>query len=148
MLVLGFGRAAKAGNGLSCLELEAFVRELALQDRSPATVRSYRQGVEHFLRWLSAGGVALDEVSTRVIGDYVEAFKAGAKEGAVAVGVNAPVVVDERTGKASPSPRRKPRTVNHRLSVLVRPRLLPNAGRRRADTRPRARRRACLHLGC
>jgi integrase/recombinase XerD len=103
---------------VSSPELEAFLRELVLHDRSPATVRSYRQGVEHFLRWLSASDVDLEAVSTRVIGDYLEAFKAGSKEGAVPVDVNGSVVVDERTGKPSPSPRRKPRTVNHRLSVL------------------------------
>lgn len=103
---------------MSCPQLEAFLRELVVRDRSPATVRSYRQGVEHFLRWLWARGVDLEAVSTRVIGDYLEAFKASAKEGAVRVGVNGPVVVDGRTGKPSPSPRRKPRTVNHRLSVL------------------------------
>ena len=103
---------------MSDLELEAFLRELVLRDRSPATVRSYRQGVEHFLGWLSARGVRLEAVSTRVIGEYVEAFRVGAKEGAVRVAVNEQVVVDERSGKPSPSPRRKPRTVNHRLSVL------------------------------
>ena len=103
---------------MSCPELEAFLRELMLRDRSPATVRSYRQGIEHFLRWLSVSDVDLGAVSTRVIGEYVEAFKAGAKEGAVPVGWNGPVVVDGRTGRPSPSPRRKPRTVNHRLSVL------------------------------
>lgn len=103
---------------MSCPELEAFLRGLVLRDRSPATVRSYRQGVEHFLGWLSARELGLEAVSPRMIGDYVESFKAGAKEGAVRVSANPSVVVDERTGKPSPSPRRKPRTVNHRLSVL------------------------------
>jgi integrase/recombinase XerD len=103
---------------VSCPELAAFLRELVLLDRSRATVRSYRQGVEHFLRWLSVSGVDLEAVSTRVIADYVEAFKAGAKEGAVPVGGNGSLVVDRRTGRPSSASRRRPRTVNHRLSVL------------------------------
>lgn len=115
---VGVWHGHRSGDRVSRPELEAFLRELALLDRSPATVRSYRQGVEHFLRWLSVRGVDLEAVSTRVVGDYVESFKAGAKEGAVPVSEHGSVVVDERTGKPSPSPRRRPRTVNHRLSVL------------------------------
>lgn len=63
--------------------------------RSSYTVRSYRIGVEHFVRWLSPRTPA--EVTRSVIADYVGVFAAG----------------DAR------SDPRAARTVNHRLAALA-----------------------------
>lgn len=99
-------------------EIDSFLDELHRLDRSLATVRSYELGLRHFSRWLKDQGIALNDVSRQVVGDYSVFFRESGKEGAVAVDLNKTGEVNPKTGKAAPAEHRKPRTVNHRLSVL------------------------------
>lgn len=95
-----------------------FLEELRRLDRSPATLRSYELGLGHFEKWLGADGTEVDEVSRQSISDYIAYFRESRKEGAVTVDPGKAATVNAKTGKPGPSTHRKPRTVNHRLSVL------------------------------
>lgn len=80
--------------GLS--DADAFTEHLVILGRSSYTIRTYRLGVEHFLRWLAPGDV--DTVDRSVIAAYVGDFAQGRDRG--------------------DSPR-SARTINHRLAALA-----------------------------
>lgn len=62
----------KASVGSS--HVEGFTAYLASLNRSPATVRTYRNGVRPFLRWLAARGRAVPGAAPRDIEDYLAAL--------------------------------------------------------------------------
>jgi site-specific recombinase XerD len=70
---------------------------LTARGRGSYTQRSYGQGAADFARWLVDRGVGLDEVGRATVVEYVAEFRRGDGRG---------------SGRA-------PRTVNHRVSVLV-----------------------------
>ncbi len=98
--------------------IDSFLSELRRCDRSPLTIRSYELGLRHFQRWLASQGIVLDNVTKQTIGDYILFFRESGKDGAIPVDQDRVGSVNAKTGKSAPSPHRKPRTVNHRLSVL------------------------------
>lgn len=77
----------------------AFLGSLAVRGCSSYTLRTDALGVEHFLSWLAARRVELNDVDRATVVEYVAAFARGERDG-VAVG-------------------RAPATVNHRVSVLA-----------------------------
>jgi integrase len=75
-------------------------------------------GVVHFLTWLDARSIALDDVTRAAFGSYVAEFRFGPKAGAAAEALASRDRVDrEMPGTVA---QRQPRTVNHRLTVLGR----------------------------
>ena len=78
-------------------DVGAFVERLVMLGRSSYTVRTYRLGVEHFIRWLAPR--SLDDVTRQVVGEYISEFGAGAD-------------LPTEHGRA-------PRTVNNRLAALA-----------------------------
>lgn len=115
-------RAPKRGavpRGHASAEIDHFLDDLVARGRSPYTLRTYAQGLAHFARWLAAQGLDLEEVTRTTIASYIADFESSAKEGAVRVAGKVAGTTNPRTGKADPSQRRRPRTVNHRLSVLA-----------------------------
>ncbi|NRI69857.1 site-specific integrase, partial [Rhodococcus sp. MS16] len=78
-------------------DVGAFVERLVMLGRSSYTVRTYRLGVEHFIRWLASQ--SLDDVTRQVVSEYIAEFGSGA---------------DLRTEHG-----RAPRTVNNRLAALA-----------------------------
>jgi integrase/recombinase XerD len=80
-------------------EAASFLSVLVGRGCSSYTLRTYGQGLEHFLSWLAREGVGLEEVDRALIVRYVAEFARGEGDG-VAVG-------------------RAPATVNHRVSVLA-----------------------------
>jgi integrase/recombinase XerD len=93
------GRFAIDGPSSAADDATAFLTWLGAHGRGTYTRRAYALGLAHFLSWLDRGGVALEAVDQRTIGDYVVAFRAGTGDG-LALG-------------------RQPRTVNHRVCVLA-----------------------------
>jgi len=84
---------------------DQFLAELGLRDCSVYTLRAYAIGLAHFFSWLNASGGDPDHVTRHAIGSYITEFARGAKEGAV--------------GARDTQKPRRPRTINHRLSVLA-----------------------------
>jgi integrase/recombinase XerD len=80
--------------GLS--EVDAFAEHLVVLGRSSYTIRTYRLGVKHFLRWLAPRDT--DAVDRAAIAAYVGDFAQGRDR--------------------SDSPR-SARTINHRLAALA-----------------------------
>ena len=98
-------------------DASSFLATLSRDDRSSHTVRAYALGLAHFLRWLAARSIALEEVTRAVVGRYVAEFRFTPKGGAVE---NAPAANDRVDDEREVMPQRQPRTVNHRLTVLAR----------------------------
>jgi site-specific recombinase XerD len=90
----------------------AFLATLRRDDRSAHTLRAYAFGIAHFLTWLEARSIALEDVTRAVIGSYVVDFRASPKGGAAGMAAVGEQGVD--------GAERTPRTVNHRLTVLSR----------------------------
>src|SRR5580698_5407261 len=84
---------------------DRFLAELGLRDCSVYTQRAYALGLAHFFSWLHASGGDPDHVTRQIVGSYITEFARGAKEGAV--------------GARDTQKPRRPRTINHRLSVLA-----------------------------
>jgi hypothetical protein len=82
-----------------------FLTELGLRDCSVYTQRAYALGLAHFFNWLHASGGDPDRVTRQIVGSYITEFAQGAKQGAV--------------GAKGMQEQRKPRTINHRISVLA-----------------------------
>lgn len=82
-----------------------FLEHLEIRGRSAYTLHSYAIGLADFLGWLRESEINIDEVTRHVIGQYITEFGNGPRGGIVAA--------------ANPDVKRRPRTVNHRLSVLA-----------------------------
>lgn len=76
-------------------DVERFLKELVLRDRSAYTVLSYARGLAHFHEWCAGQAVRLTDVTPTTVQAYVEAFRWPAQ--------------GERAAA----------TTNHRLSVLA-----------------------------
>jgi integrase/recombinase XerD len=100
--------------GVPGVELDAFLEHLARRDRGSYTLRTYRLGLQDFSQWLVRAGVALSAVTVRDVEAYMAEFASGtgrrSRSAVVELATGRPVAV---------APRRAPRTVNHRLSVLA-----------------------------
>jgi site-specific recombinase XerD len=81
-----------------------FLEHLEIRGRSAYTLHSYATGLADFLGWLQEADVSIDDVTRQVIGRYITDFGNGPRGGIVAA---------PKSGS-----KRRPRTVNHRLSVL------------------------------
>lgn len=93
--------------------VETFLEHLKRRGRGSYTARSYRFALEDFSRWLCRSGYSLDEVSRRVLEAYIGEFADG-------VGRHSRAESNAEPLSALPAgPKRAPRTVNHRLSVLA-----------------------------
>jgi integrase len=99
------------GEGAGELELvNDFLGYLADRNFSPRTVRAYAFDLLHFVRWLSAEGLGLDEVDRDVLLRYLAACRSAVLPHQV--GGNVYSIRDGRNvGYA-------PRTVNRRLAAL------------------------------
>jgi site-specific recombinase XerD len=87
------------GPSEAALDATSFLARLSSRRRGSYTVRTYALGLAHFLSWLDdQAGASLNEIDRTTLARYVTAFADG--DG------------DRPLG-------RKPRTVNHRLSVLA-----------------------------
>lgn len=82
-----------------------FLEHLEIRGRSAYTLHSYAVGLADFLGWLRESGIDIDDVTRHVIGQYITEFGNGPR-GGIVIGVK-------------PGATRRPRTVNHRLSVLA-----------------------------
>jgi integrase/recombinase XerD len=98
--------------------VEDFVTHLERNGRSSYTLRSYRQGLGHFARWLADTGRSLDTVRRVDIDVYVDEFRVEEKGGACRVDSARAGQVNPLTRKPYPATGRQQATVNHRLSVL------------------------------
>ena len=100
-------------------ESDEFLVHLARSGRSVHTIRSYALGLAHFFSWLWERDVGLDDVTTSTIGEYVDHLRAEPKGGACRIDSERSGRTNPLTRKVYPSAeRKKPGTVNHRLSVL------------------------------
>lgn len=99
--------------------VNAFLMALTIRDRSVYTIRSYAIGLAHFLSWLHDAGIPADAVTRRTIEDYITAFRYGSKGGACSVDTQRAGQIHTITRKVATTVRRKPSTINHRLSVLA-----------------------------
>lgn len=99
-------------------EIQAFLVYLAACGRSAYTVHAYATGLAHFFGWLHESGKRVDEVTHHLVGQYVAAFgrspklRPGARHDSEAS-------TGYQDGRTKPGDRRRPRTINHRLSVLA-----------------------------
>jgi hypothetical protein len=84
---------------------DQFLRELSLRNCSVYTQRAYAIGLAHFFSWLRASGGDPDHVMRQIVASYITEFARGPRQGAV-------------SAHSTEKPRR-PRTINHRLSVLA-----------------------------
>lgn len=105
--------------GHAAAECASFLAELALHGRSPYTQRAYAYGLADFLGWLADSKLTLEAVDRRLIGVYLTAFRHGEVGGACRRDPSRAGQVNPLTRKAAPGTVRRPRTVNHRLSVLA-----------------------------
>jgi integrase/recombinase XerD len=106
-------------DGAPVAEINEFLLYLATCGRSAYTLHSYATGLAHFFGWLHESGKRVDDVTRHVVGQYIAVFGHAPKyrPGARHAPETSPIEKDSRT---SPSgERRRPRTVNHRLSVLA-----------------------------
>ena len=105
--------------GVAVEEIDEFLVHLARSGRSVHTIRSYALGLAHFFSWLRERGVGLDDVTTSTIGEYVDHLGSEPKGGACRIDPERSGRTNPLTRKVYPSAeRKKPGTVNHRLSVL------------------------------
>ena len=99
-----------------CIEITEFLEHLSICGRSGYTLRAYATGLAHFFSWLHDSGKSPDDVTRHVTGQYIGAF--GKSPG---LGPRAPrQTTSKQNGiNAGSTQGRRPRTVNHRLSVLA-----------------------------
>ena len=86
------------GPGRGAIDASDFLAWLSSRGRGSYTARSYAFGLAHFLAWLDERELVLGDVDRSVLAGYISAF---------------------RDGDAGCPLGRRPRTVNHRLSVLA-----------------------------
>jgi hypothetical protein len=106
-------------DGVPVVEIKDFLQYLATCGRSAYTLRSYAGGLAHFFGWLRTSGKQADQVTRHIVGQYIAAFSQAPKycPGTRRVRETGPAIKDGRTGGSGES--RRPRTINHRLSVLA-----------------------------
>ena len=105
--------------GAAVEEIDEFLLRLARSGRSAHTLRSYALGLAHFFGWLRERGMDLEGVTTSTIGEYVDHLRTEPKRGACRTDPERAGRTNPLTRKVHPSAeRKKPGTVNHRLSVL------------------------------
>lgn len=106
-------------DGAPVVEINDFLLHLATCGRSAYTLRSYARGLAHFFGWLRTSGRHADDVTRQMVGQYIADFSQAPKyrPGAWHVPEVSPVDKDSRTKGSGEN--RRPRTINHRLSVLV-----------------------------
>ena len=101
--------------GIKDEEVARFFASLERRGAGSYTRRSYELALRDFSRFLARRDRRLEEVERRDIEDYITDFAAASPAGArPPTSTN---VLELSSGAARP-PRRAPRTVNHRLSVL------------------------------
>jgi integrase/recombinase XerD len=106
-------------DGTPASDINAFLVHLASRGRSAYTLRSYAQGLAHFLDWLHARGDQVDEVTPQVVEAYITDFSFQTKGGACSIDPAKIGQINLLTRKSAPTIQRQPRTINHRLSVLA-----------------------------
>ena len=96
--------------------IQEFLSHLATCGRSAYTLHSYATGLAHFFSWLQESGEQIDEVTRHVAGQYIGAFSRAPKCRPVTSRIpeDSPLQQDSRSDD-----QRRPRTINHRLSVLA-----------------------------
>ncbi len=100
-------------------EIQEFLRYLATCGRSAYTLRSYATGLAHFFGWLHRSGNHLDEVTRHIAGQYIAAFGRDPKKRLGARQITDCGADHPGTQTTGFGERRRPRTINHRLSVLA-----------------------------
>jgi integrase/recombinase XerD len=90
--------------GVSVGSCDQFLTELNQRDCSAYTQRAYAMGLAHFFSWLHQAGERPEHVTRQIFGNYIAEFARGGKQGAI---------ISRGVQKA-----RRPRTINHRISVL------------------------------
>ena len=100
-------------------EINEFLAYLSTCGRSAYTLHSYAIGLAHFFGWLRESGKQVDDVTRHVVEQYIAAFSHGQKfrPAVRRVPETSPVEKDNRIKQSDE--RRRPRTINHRLSVLA-----------------------------
>jgi site-specific recombinase XerD len=83
---------------------------MATCGRSAYTLHSYATGLAHFFGWLGEYGTAADAVTRNTVARYIVAFGGAPKQRLGSRRI---------TQSAAQEDRRRPRTINHRLSVLA-----------------------------
>jgi site-specific recombinase XerD len=91
--------------GFPAAAVNEFLEHLKIRGRSSYTLHSYATGLADFLGWLQQSDTNIDDVTRHVIGQYIADFENGPRGGFVAA--------------KNSTCKRRPRTVNHRLSVLA-----------------------------
>ena len=106
-------------DGAPVVEINDFLQYLATCGRSAYTQRSYAMGLAHFFGWLRTSGKQADLVTRHLVGQYIAAFSHGPRHrpGILDRPGSNPAVKENRTRGSGES--RRPRTINHRLSVLA-----------------------------
>jgi hypothetical protein len=91
--------------GFPATKANEFLEHLEIRGRSPYTLHSYAIALADFLGWLWQADIGNDDVTRHVAGQYITDFGNGPRGGFAAA--------------ARGTSKRQPRTVNHRLSVLL-----------------------------
>jgi site-specific recombinase XerD len=105
-------------DGKPVAEIQEFLSYLATCGRSGYTLHSYATGLAHFFGWLHESGKHVDEVSRHMVGQYIAAFGRSPKRRLGARHVPETDLGDQ-DGRTRSGDQRRPRTINHRLSVLA-----------------------------
>ncbi|HEX5481724.1 MAG TPA: tyrosine-type recombinase/integrase [Terriglobia bacterium] len=109
----------RGADGAPAAEINEFLLYLAACGRSAYTLHSYATALAHFFGWLRESGKGVDDTRRHVVEQYIAAFSRTPKyhPGGRRVPQPSPVEKDGRTGSSHEG--RRPRTINHRLSVLA-----------------------------
>jgi site-specific recombinase XerD len=98
-------------------EIQEFLSYLATCGRSAYTLRSYATGLAHFFSWLHERGIQVGEMTRHLVGQYIAAFGRSPKIRPSPRGLSEAEPDDGEDPKSGD--QRRPRTINHRLSVLT-----------------------------
>ncbi|MGH2367889.1 MAG: tyrosine-type recombinase/integrase [Chloroflexota bacterium] len=104
--------------GAEVVPASQYLRDLALGDASPSTVRSYAYDLLRWWRTLEALGVAWDKATTGEVAALVGWLRTARNPQRRRSSGPAPGTVNLRTGKASLAEGYAASTINHALSVL------------------------------
>ena len=99
-------------------EIHAFLMHMTTRGRSAYTLRSYASGLAHFFGWLHDSRTHIDAVTRNTVGQYIASFGHAPKRRPG----SRPTThdnTDENRRTDSRNGQRRPRTINHRLSVLA-----------------------------
>ena len=106
------------GNGVEAIPASQYLRDLALGDASPTTVRSYAHDLLRWWRTLETLGVAWDQATACEVAALVAWLRTARNPQRRRSAGPRPGTVNLRTGKASLSEGYAASTINHALSVL------------------------------